>query len=46
MGRLVVGIVGLAVILLVGGAIWLSVSDMKPAPQTVHLALPDASFPR
>lgn len=46
MARPLLGLVFCLVLALVGGVVWLAVSDVRPAPQTVHQVLPDANFPR
>ncbi len=45
MVRPLLGLVLCVVLALVGGTVWLLVSDVKPVPQTVHQVLPDAGFP-
>lgn len=45
MVRPLLGIVLCVILALASGVVWLSVSDVKPASQTMHQVLPDAGFP-
>jgi hypothetical protein len=44
MGQIVVGIVGLALLAALGGALYIAVADIAPPTETIEKILPNARF--